>query len=126
MEAAGIDKSVIANTTNTTLPKDDDGGGYTTGDMAGVGAGIGVPLLVAIALLSYLLMREKRRVAALNNDNLTSLRASKPMEMNGRSTWAELQSAQKRDSGPGLAELSPETVQEMETPATARPPPDYK
>lgn len=38
--------------------------GYTAGDMAGVGAGIGVPLLLAVGALGYLLAREKKKNAA--------------------------------------------------------------
>lgn len=122
MEAAGIDQRIAANATNATLPDDDKD--YTAAAMAGVGVGVGVPLLVVIAILSFLLVRDRKRMAAITNDTLTSLRPPKGHEMRSWSTWNGPEGdAKRRQSTRGAAELSPETVQELETPSRAHPEP---
>lgn len=115
MQAAGINQRVAANATNGTLSDDDKD--YTAAEMAGVGVGVGAPLLVVIGILSFLLVRDRRRIAAIDKDTLTALRPPRGHEMSSWSAW--------NDPGAGAkhrpAELSPETMQELETPSTAHP-----
>ncbi|KAF2169784.1 hypothetical protein M409DRAFT_52285 [Zasmidium cellare ATCC 36951] len=75
MELAGVDTGSSStdsdSTSSTSVPvvtvtatgaaSPDSAKGYTSGQMAGVGAGVGVPLLLAIGALSWLLILEKKK-----------------------------------------------------------------
>ncbi|KXS98696.1 hypothetical protein AC578_1256 [Pseudocercospora eumusae] len=115
MEAAGIDQGPAANVKTRV---EDDNKTYTLAAMAGVGAGVGGPLLVVVAILSYLLVRDRKRMAAITNDTLSSPRSPKGHEMSSGSPWnspGPEGDVKRRQSTKGAAELSPETVHELET-----------
>ncbi|KAM0723776.1 hypothetical protein Q7P37_000766 [Cladosporium fusiforme] len=66
--AAAATNTTDSPVTSTSQPDDAT---FTAGSMAGVGVGIGVPLLIIIGVLSWLLLREKRKnkSGAVHYDN---------------------------------------------------------
>lgn len=56
-----VSTSAIDSSPTPTSESEDDTDTYTAGAMAGVGVGIGVPLLIVIGVLTWLLLREKKK-----------------------------------------------------------------